>query len=129
MPVVYYVAGWVLYSASKASTLAVDDRPVCFTFVASHTIDERAAKSMNLLTSLVERRKRQESVFCTHGYFNFICCIETIFLANLTLKMMMVDSNGDIITRIKTSILSHNEMREESAFCWVVTIKPAINSS
>jgi hypothetical protein len=79
MPVVYYVAGWMLYSASKASTLAVVNRPVCFTFAASHTTDERAAKSMNLLTSLVERRKRRALVFCTRGYFDFICSIESIF--------------------------------------------------
>jgi hypothetical protein len=80
MPVVYYVSGWMLYSASKASTLAAEDRPVCFMFVASHTIDERVAKSTNLPTSLVERRKWQALVFCTRGYINFICCIESIFL-------------------------------------------------
>jgi hypothetical protein len=81
MPVVYYVAGWTLYSASKASTLAADNRPVCFKFAASHTIDERAAKRMYLPTSLVERRKWWASVFCTRGYYNFICRIESIFLS------------------------------------------------
>jgi hypothetical protein len=30
--------------------------------------------------------------------------------------MMLAYSNGDIITRIKTSILSHNEMRERISF-------------
>jgi hypothetical protein len=116
LPVVYYVAGWTLYSASKASTIAADNRPVCFTFAASQTIDERVANRMSLPTSLVERRKWRASVFCTHGYFDFICCIESIFLSNLTLKMMLAYSNGDIITRVKTSILSHNEMRERISF-------------
>jgi hypothetical protein len=111
LPVVYYVAGWTLYSTSKASTIAADNRPVCSTFAASQTIDEREAKKMNLPTSLVERRKRQASVFCTHGYFDFIYCIESIFLANLMLKMMLAYSDGDIVTRIKTSILSHNKIR------------------
>jgi hypothetical protein len=106
----------MLYSASKASTIAAEDRPVCFTFVASHTVDERAAKMMNLPTSLVERRKQWASVFCTRGYFNFICRIESIFLANLTLKMMLGYSDGDIVTRIKMSILSHIEMRERISF-------------
>ena len=32
------------------------------------------------------------------------------------LKMMLAYSNGDIVTRIKTSILSHNEMREKVSF-------------
>jgi hypothetical protein len=71
---------------------------------------------MNLPTSLMERRKRQALVFCTRGYYDFICCIESIFLANLTLKMMLAYSNGDIVTRIKTSILLHNEMRERISF-------------
>ncbi len=43
LPVVYYVAGWTLFSMSKASTVAADNRPVCFMFAASQTIDERAA--------------------------------------------------------------------------------------
>ncbi len=116
MPVVYYIAGWTLYSASKALTLAADNWPVFFTSAASHTIDERAAKSMHLPTSLVERRKRRASAFYSSGYFDFICCIESIFLAVLMLKMMLAHSNGDIVTRINTSILSHNEMRERISF-------------
>jgi hypothetical protein len=69
LPVVYYVAGWMLFSMSKASTVAADNRPVYFTFAASQTIDERAAKRMNLPTSLMERRKWRALVFCTRDYF------------------------------------------------------------
>ena len=105
LPVVYYVAGWTLFSMSKASMIAVDNRPVCFSFAAAQTIDGCAAKGMNLPSSLVERRKRRASVYCTREYFDFICRIESIFLANLTLKMMLAYSDGDIVTRIKTSIL------------------------
>jgi hypothetical protein len=39
LPVVYYVAGWTLFSASKASSIAADKRPLFFRFVAAHTID------------------------------------------------------------------------------------------
>jgi hypothetical protein len=116
LPVVYYVAGWTLFSMSKATTIAADNRPVCFTFAASQTIDESAAKRMSLPTSLVERRKRRALVYCTREYFDFLCRIESIFLANLTLKMMLAYSDGDIVTRIKTSILSHNEMRGKISF-------------
>ncbi len=116
LPVVYYDAGWTLYSAYKASTITADNRPVYFTFAASQTIDEREAKKMNLPTSLVERRKWRGLVFCTCGYFDFICRIESIFLANLMLKMMLVYSDGDIVTRIKTSILSQYEIRERISF-------------
>jgi hypothetical protein len=129
LPVVYYVAGWTLFSMSKATTIAADNRPVYFTFPASRIIEEREAKRMNLPSSLVERRKQRASVYCTREYFDFLCCIESIVLANLTLKMMLAYSDGDIVTRIKTSILSHNEMSEKNPFCRVVTIMPRINSS
>jgi hypothetical protein len=114
---------------SKATTIAADNRHVCFTFAASQTIDERAAKRMSLPSSLVERRKRRASVYCTREYFDFLCRNECIFFTNLMLKMMLANSNGDIATRIKMSILSHKEMRGKSPFCRVVTIMPKINSS
>jgi hypothetical protein len=116
LPVVYYVAVWMLFSMSKASTVAANNRPECFTFAASQTIDEKAAKRMNLLASLVERRKLWASIYCSREYFDFLCCIESIFLANLMLKMMLAYSSGDIVTRIKMSVLSHNEMRERIYF-------------
>ena len=37
LPVVYYVAGWTLYSMSKASTIAADKRALYLMFAASHT--------------------------------------------------------------------------------------------
>ena len=32
LPVIYFVAGWTLFSMSKASTVAVDNRPLFFRF-------------------------------------------------------------------------------------------------
>jgi hypothetical protein len=113
LPVVYYIAGWMLYSASKATTITADKRPLYFMFEALHTCDERAAKTMSLSTSLVERRKQQALVYCSHKYFDLICLVESIFLANLTLKTMLVYNIGDIVTRINESILSHNGMRDQ----------------
>ena len=34
----------------------------------------------------------------THKYFDFVCFVETTFLANLKLKMMMAYNDGDIIS-------------------------------
>jgi hypothetical protein len=97
---------------SKASTIAADKRPLYFMFAASHTCDERTAKFLDLPTSLVEKRKRRASVFCSREYFGFICLIESIFLANLTLKMMLAYNDGNIVAKIKESILSHDGMRD-----------------
>jgi hypothetical protein len=72
MPVVYYVAGWMLYSASKASTIAADKRQLYFRFAASHRINKKEAKAVNLPTLLVERRKKRALVYCSQEYFDFI---------------------------------------------------------
>ncbi len=106
LPVVYYVANWTIYSASKALTIAIVKRPTYFIFVALHTIDEQSAKALNLPTSLVVRRKQSALVYCICKYFDFFV-VESIYLANLTLKMMLAYNNGNIVTVIKMSILFH----------------------
>jgi hypothetical protein len=55
----------MLYSVSKASTIAADKRPLYFRFAILHTIGESAANTMNLPMSLVERSKIRASLFCT----------------------------------------------------------------
>jgi hypothetical protein len=106
-PVLYYIAGWMLYSASKALTVAKDKRPTYYRFEAMHSIMESEAKMMVLPTSLVERRKQKLSVYCTQQYFEFICFVEIVYFANLSLKMMSADKDGNIISVIKMSILSN----------------------
>jgi hypothetical protein len=115
LPVVYYVAGWTLYSAFKALTIPNVMRLLHFIFAALHAIDEQSAKAINLPTSLVEKRKWRVLVYCTWEYFDFICLIEGIYLANLKLKMMLA-YDGNIVTMIKTSILLH-EATKNSFFC------------
>ena len=112
LPVVYYIAGWTLYSASKASSIAADKKSLFFRFAAAQTINGCAAKSMDLPTSLVERRKRRASVYCSRECFDFVCFVESTYLANLTLKMMMAYNDGDTISKIKFGILSHDDSRD-----------------
>jgi hypothetical protein len=115
---VYYVAGWTLYSASKALTIPNVMRLLHFIFAALHAIDEQSAKAVNLPTSLVEKRKWRVLVYCTWEYFDFICLIGGIYLANLTLKMMLAYNDGNIVSVIKTSILLH-EATKNSFFLFV----------
>jgi hypothetical protein len=100
LPVAYYVAGCTLNSASKALTIPNIKRLLHFKFAALHAIDEQSAKAMNLPTLLVERRKRRVLVHCTWEYFDFICLVEGIYLADLTLKMMLAYNDGNIVTVI-----------------------------
>jgi hypothetical protein len=80
-----------------------------FTFTALHTIDEREAQTMNLLTSLVEKRKPRASVYCTCKYFDFVCLVASIFVANLMLKMIRAYNDEDTVTSRKTNILQYKQ--------------------
>jgi hypothetical protein len=60
----------------------------------------------------VERRKRRASVYCSREYFDFVCFVESTYLANPTLKMMMAYNDGDIISKIKFGILLHDDSRD-----------------
>ena len=84
---------------------------------------------MNLPTSLVERRKRRASVYCTREYFYFICVIESIYLTNLTLKMMMAYNDGNIVAKNKLGILSHNDTSNMYSLAYqAVTTRTTINN-
>jgi hypothetical protein len=114
-PIIYYVAGWMLYSASKALTIARDKRPLFLEFSKAHSIDADIVKSSGLPLSLMERRKCSLSVFCSCDYFEFICLVESVYLANKLLKMIMAYADGDIIARIKTSIIGNQAVRDRFA--------------
>ncbi len=114
-PVIYYVAGWMLCSASKALTVARDKRPLFLEFSMTHSIDEDTARSSGLPASLVEWRKRDSPVYCSRDYFKFICFIESFYLANLTLTMMMAYADGDIIARIKMSNIGNQAAKDRFA--------------
>jgi hypothetical protein len=56
--------------------------------------------------------ERRALVYCSCEYFDFVCLVESTYLANLTLKMMLVYNDGDIISKIKLGILSHDDRRD-----------------
>ena len=67
---------------------------------------------MDMPTSLVEKRRWRASVYCSREYFDFVCFVESTYLANLTQKMMMAYNDGDIISKIKFDILLHDDFRD-----------------
>lgn len=116
--VIYYCAGWTLYSMSRALTIAKSQRQIYFDFVKENTLDVDSAKEQGLPTSVVERRKRMSKMFCTKGYFEFICFLESIFLANLTLEMMLAYADGDLVYEIKQQTLQNEgAMSKFAALC------------
>jgi hypothetical protein len=107
-PVIYYFAGWTNYKASKTLTVARGKRPVYYWCAAAQSINASLAKCIGLPTDLVDRRQHGSSMYCTQQYFEFICCVESICLANLTLEMMMAYNDGTVISVIKSSNLFSN---------------------
>jgi hypothetical protein len=81
----------------KALTDARDKRPVYYRFAAAQSINASAAKCIGLPTSLVDRRQRGSSMYCTQQYFDFIRFVESVYLANLLLEMMVAYNDGNII--------------------------------
>ena len=112
--VVYYVAGWTLYSASKALTIAAAKREMYAAFARAHSLEPtEAINNANLPTSQVERRKKRGKVYCSEAYYKFICFLESVYLTNLNLKMMQAYTDGDIVVIIKKSLLTNDKVCEE----------------
>ena len=111
--VIYYVAGWTLHSMSHAKTVARDKRKMYFDFVWGNRMSRDQAIEADLPTKLVERRKRMAKMYATNNYFEFICFIESIFLTNLTLDMMMAHCNENLMHEIKVTIMSLSEVHEK----------------
>ena len=108
-PVIYYVAGWTLFSASRALTVAGKERGKYFLFVQAHSIGKLAAQVANLPISIIEKRKRKSAkVYCSEEYFDFICYVESVYLSNLSLKMMRAYADGNIIDIIRSGLLSND---------------------
>ena len=64
----YYVAGWILFSASKALTVAVLERAKYLAFVHAHSLGKDGATQVGLPTSLIDRRKRKSKAYCTNDF-------------------------------------------------------------
>lgn len=102
--VVYYVSGWTLQSMSLAKTIAKGNQQLYFDFARDHSLDADTAKQAGLPTSLVERRKRANR-YCNQQYYEFISFVESTYLANFNLEMMMAYVDGDLIHEIKMKMI------------------------
>ena len=77
--VIYYVAGWTLYSMSRAKTVAREKRKMYFGFVWDERMERDEANKASLPTSLVEIQKGMAKMYASSDYFDFICLMESIF--------------------------------------------------
>ena len=108
--VVYYVAGWTLHSLSLARTIARNMQPLYRRFSDQHIINEEVAAAEDLPVSLVKKRNTRALLFSSAEYFDFICFVESVFVDNLTLEMMVGHPEGNIIQVIKSHLLKSDEV-------------------
>ena len=106
LPVVYYVAGWTLQRASLSKTVASSDRKTNQSFAMLHNIGRVSAKEECLPSSLVEMCQKKCLFFASKSYFHFVKTIESVYVKNLTLKMMMAYVNEDLVEAINATLLA-----------------------
>ena len=106
LPVVYYVAGWTLQRTSLALLVAQNERYPYQTFANSHKITAQSAKDELLPCELVELRQKKCLMFPDKPYFDFIKLVESIYVHNLTVGMMMAFVDGDLMKAIDAKIKS-----------------------
>jgi hypothetical protein len=113
---VYYTGSWTLSRVDKAPTVYNKTRRQCFKrFAASHNLSVEDAEKESLPTGVIKKRGFKSLFRASRTYFDFICRIESVFLANLTLEKMIAYSNGDLLIVIKEALLEHSAMNEEFA--------------
>ena len=55
-------------------------------------------------------------MFCSKHYFEFICFVDSTYLHNLTLEMMMAYAHGDLINVIKRHMLDNKHVMVKFRF-------------
>eukprot|EP00984_Skeletonema_dohrnii_P013631 scaffold5653_cov95-Skeletonema_dohrnii-CCMP3373.AAC.6 len=105
MPVIYYVAGWTLQRASLALTVPKSKRQKFYDFYPLHKRHVEYAKENKLPYSMVQLRQKKKLIYVTKDYFEFICLIESIYVKNLSMKMMMAYNSGDLVKVIDGAIM------------------------
>jgi hypothetical protein len=112
LPVVYYTTSWLLSKLFHAKTVAKHLRRPYQVFGMHHSINKKDAHDAGLPTELVDRREKKSLFRSSIEFFLFVQRIESVFLANLNLKMMLAYSDGDLCETIQQGILRDGPILE-----------------
>ena len=113
-PVIYYVAGWTLCSASRALTISLQDREKYVLFVQRNNTTKEDAQKEKMPIDLVEKRTRGAAkMYASKAYYNFICSVESIYLTNLNIKMIRAYADGNIMDVILGGIMKNKHLEKK----------------
>ena len=79
-----------------------DERQLYFDFAKNHTMYAESVLLAGLLRRLADKRKRQwgSNIYCLSDFYNFLSFLESTFLKNLTLKMVMSHLKNNLVYAI-----------------------------
>ena len=78
-----------------------------FDFFLAHSVDANVAAESTLPEWLIKKRKRKcgASIYCKTNYFELICAVESTYINNLIIEMMMAYAHGNLVHAIKCHLL------------------------
>ena len=109
--ILYYTTGWLLRRLVCASTEKQNMKKYFSTFSRDHSVSLSVAKEKCLPTTLTERRQLSKLLYSDELFFKFIQFIESIYLDNLTLEMMIAFDDGSLIEQINEGIRCDTDVK------------------
>ena len=116
LPVVYYSASFTLQRCKLAKSIKESKKDVYRVFADAHMLTKEDAIEAKLPTSMVEQQETHVAngfCRCSKAYFDFMKVVESVFLQNLTLAMMVAHDKGDLIIAIGDAILGSDGIRSK----------------
>jgi hypothetical protein len=111
--VLYYTTGWILqrliFDKSEKKIIQL----VFGEFADCHCLSCDDAKSANLPVELVVHRQVSKLVYSDSPFFELIKLIESIYVANLSMEMMLAYDDGSLIEHIHHAIYMNKFVREK----------------
>ncbi|KAL9184799.1 hypothetical protein ACHAXT_002576 [Thalassiosira profunda] len=111
--VVYYVAGWALQRTSLALLAPDREKAKYHAFAKSHCLSKADAKAKSLPCALVELKEKKKLFYVTPQFYDFVARVESVYIANLSLRMMMAHSGGDLVKCINDAIRASDFIRNK----------------
>jgi hypothetical protein len=108
--VLYFTTGWIVNKLSTAKDIKTPEmKQLAGEFAARHTLTKGQAMELGLPTKVVDRKEIKSLVRPSKEFFEFICRLESIYIANVTVDMMQLYSAGDLLGAIFQAIFVNEE--------------------
>jgi hypothetical protein len=109
--VLYYTAGWIVSGLHEAAGIAAKKKRYFRKLAVLHSLTKSDAETQELPTSVIDRKEIKHLYRPSKSFYEFIAHIETIFVQNLTVEMMMAYSAGNLLESIREAIVGNELMR------------------